>query len=297
MAFIVRHPSFFNGETFDDIARGLAGVLFRDLPASRLKQLTFAVAIYVAGVLISRTFPSFVPKPEVAKGLGKANRITDAKVLSRFRRRNGGIDGEAVEVIEVFRIRPGGCLLFPKIHERALEVRNGLHAAVGIAGRHDASLAGIVAMERDFADAKGPARAGRAKKPVLPKRLDAFDFEIAAESPPCAFQGQFGKPVDHASQAGLAANRGAEGFAVVGETVAAFAGQLHGKAEKVAQPAVEWRRFAEHELLSRCISIRPKGRLLKIRTEGDAKEIHPAGAFAVHIGSRPIDDGMDAVML
>src|SRR5258708_28590069 len=42
---------FFNGNTFADIARGLAALIFRELPPLRLKQLTSAVAHYVAGVL------------------------------------------------------------------------------------------------------------------------------------------------------------------------------------------------------------------------------------------------------
>ena len=42
---------FFNGDTFADIGRGLAALIFRELPSGRLKEVTSAVAHYIAGVL------------------------------------------------------------------------------------------------------------------------------------------------------------------------------------------------------------------------------------------------------
>ena len=42
---------FFNGNTFAAIARRLAAVVFADLPTSRLREITSAVAHYIAGVL------------------------------------------------------------------------------------------------------------------------------------------------------------------------------------------------------------------------------------------------------
>ena len=42
---------FFNGNTFADIGRRLAAVLFAELPPGRLREITSAVAHYIAGVL------------------------------------------------------------------------------------------------------------------------------------------------------------------------------------------------------------------------------------------------------
>ena len=51
-AFHRRAPFlFFNGNTFADIGRGLAALIFRELAAGRLRQVTSAIAHYVAGVL------------------------------------------------------------------------------------------------------------------------------------------------------------------------------------------------------------------------------------------------------
>jgi hypothetical protein len=42
---------FFNGNTFADVARQLAAALFADLPTGRRREVTSAVAHYIAGVL------------------------------------------------------------------------------------------------------------------------------------------------------------------------------------------------------------------------------------------------------
>jgi hypothetical protein len=42
---------FFNGNTFAEIGRQMANAVFHELPAVRLKELSSAVAHYIAGVL------------------------------------------------------------------------------------------------------------------------------------------------------------------------------------------------------------------------------------------------------
>ena len=42
---------FFNGNTFADIARQIAAAIFADLPTGRRREISSAVAHYVAGVL------------------------------------------------------------------------------------------------------------------------------------------------------------------------------------------------------------------------------------------------------
>lgn len=42
---------FFNGNTFADIGRQMAGALFADLPTGRRREVASAVAHYIAGVL------------------------------------------------------------------------------------------------------------------------------------------------------------------------------------------------------------------------------------------------------
>ena len=42
---------FFNGNTFADIGRRISAAVFAELPASRLREVTSAIAHYIAGVL------------------------------------------------------------------------------------------------------------------------------------------------------------------------------------------------------------------------------------------------------
>jgi hypothetical protein len=92
---------FFNGNTFADIARGLAALLFRELPAVRLKQLTSAVAHYVAGVLDRQSMV------EIVEGLCAA---ADFQPGDRVKTLRGTLRGVIVRVLEDGRIvwRPDG---------------------------------------------------------------------------------------------------------------------------------------------------------------------------------------------
>ena len=66
---------FFNGNTFADIARGLAALIFRELPAVRLKQITSAVAHYVAGVLDRDAMAAIVEELCRSAALGVGDRV------------------------------------------------------------------------------------------------------------------------------------------------------------------------------------------------------------------------------
>lgn len=87
---------FFNGNTFADISRALTGILFRDLPASRLKQLTSAVAHYVAGVLDREAMVSIVEA---------LFRATVFKPGDRVRTLKGTLRGTIVEILDDGRVK------------------------------------------------------------------------------------------------------------------------------------------------------------------------------------------------
>jgi hypothetical protein len=87
---------FFNGNTFADIARGLAGILFRDLPPSRLKQLTSAVAHYVAGVLDSEAMVAIVES---------LCRTVAFKQGDRVRTFKGTLRGVIVKILDDGRVK------------------------------------------------------------------------------------------------------------------------------------------------------------------------------------------------
>jgi hypothetical protein len=70
---------FFNGNTFADISRGLFGILFRDLPSSRLKQITSAVAHYVAGVLDRQMMVAIVESLSQSAAFQPGDRVKTLK--------------------------------------------------------------------------------------------------------------------------------------------------------------------------------------------------------------------------
>lgn len=87
---------FFNGNTFADIARGLFGILFRDLPAQRLKQITSAVAHYVAGVLDRESMISIVESLCL---------ISDFEPGDRVKTLKGTLRGVIVEILDDGRVK------------------------------------------------------------------------------------------------------------------------------------------------------------------------------------------------
>ncbi len=74
---------FFNGNTFADIARGLAALIFRELSALRLRQVTSAVAHYVAGVLDREAMVAIVEELCRNASLGVGDRVKTMRGSSR----------------------------------------------------------------------------------------------------------------------------------------------------------------------------------------------------------------------
>lgn len=87
---------FFNGNTFADIARGLAGILFRELPAPRLKQVTSAVAHYVAGVLDRETMVSIVESLSRSASFQPGDRVKTLK---------GTLHGVILQILDDGRVK------------------------------------------------------------------------------------------------------------------------------------------------------------------------------------------------
>jgi len=101
-AFHRRAPFFFfNGNTFADIARGLAALIFRELPAVRLKEVTSAVAHYVAGVLDRESMAAIVDGLCRSATLGVGLRVKTLR---------GSLHGVIVRVLDDGRVvwRPTG---------------------------------------------------------------------------------------------------------------------------------------------------------------------------------------------
>ena len=59
---------FFNGNTFADVGRQIAAAIFAELPATRLREITSAVAHYIAGVLDHESMEQIVNELCAATG-------------------------------------------------------------------------------------------------------------------------------------------------------------------------------------------------------------------------------------
>ena len=66
---------FYNGNTFADVARGLAALIFRELPPLRLKEVTSAVAHYVAGVLDREAMVAIIEEVCRSASFGVGDRV------------------------------------------------------------------------------------------------------------------------------------------------------------------------------------------------------------------------------
>ena len=86
---------FFNGNTFADIARGLAALIFRELPSARLKEVTSAVAHYVAGVLDREAMTAIVEELCRSASLGVGDRVKTMR---------GSLRGVITRVLEDGRV-------------------------------------------------------------------------------------------------------------------------------------------------------------------------------------------------
>ena len=92
---------FFNGNTFADIGRGLAALIFRELPATRLKEVTSAVAHYVAGVLDREAMVAIIDELCRSAALGVGDRVKTMR---------GSLRGVITRVLDDGRVavRPDG---------------------------------------------------------------------------------------------------------------------------------------------------------------------------------------------
>ena len=95
-AFHRRAPFlFFNGNTFADIGRGLAALIFRELPAARLKEVTSAVAHYIAGVL---------DRDAMIAGVEELCRTADLVPGTRVKSMRGSMRGVITRVLDDGRV-------------------------------------------------------------------------------------------------------------------------------------------------------------------------------------------------
>ena len=92
---------FFNGNTFADFGRRVAAAVFAELPSGRLRQVTSAVAHYIAGVLDREAMV------EIIESLCRA---ADLVVGTRVMTLGGSLRGVIVRVLEDGRVvvRPDG---------------------------------------------------------------------------------------------------------------------------------------------------------------------------------------------
>lgn len=86
---------FFNGNTFADIGRGLAALLFRELPSGRLREVTSAVAHYIAGVL---------DRAAMVQVIEELCRAADLVPGMRVRTLRGSVRGVITRVLEDGRV-------------------------------------------------------------------------------------------------------------------------------------------------------------------------------------------------
>ena len=92
---------FFNGNTFADIGRRLCDALFGDLPTSRRRELSSAVAHYIAGVLDRDAMISAVESLCEAAAFVPGDRVQTLR---------GSTAGTVVKVLEDGRVvwKPDG---------------------------------------------------------------------------------------------------------------------------------------------------------------------------------------------
>jgi hypothetical protein len=66
---------FFNGNTFADVARQISAALFADLPPSRRREITSALAHYVAGVLDRESMGAIVEELSTTADFKPGDRV------------------------------------------------------------------------------------------------------------------------------------------------------------------------------------------------------------------------------
>ena len=92
---------FFNGNTFADVARGLADLLFADLPHARRREVVSAVAHFVAGVLDREAMAGIVEELCRSASLAAGGRVKTLR---------GSLRGVVVRILDDGRVawRPDG---------------------------------------------------------------------------------------------------------------------------------------------------------------------------------------------
>jgi hypothetical protein len=92
---------FFNGNTFADVGRQLVAALFADLPAGRRREVTSAIAHYIAGVL---------PWEAMAEIVDSVCEAADWKPGDRVKTFRGSLHGRVVRLREDGRVvwKPDG---------------------------------------------------------------------------------------------------------------------------------------------------------------------------------------------
>ena len=93
--------SFFNGNTFADVARQITAAIFADLPTVRRREVISAVAHYIAGVL---------PWEAMAAIVESLSETADLKAGDRVKTFRGSLHGVIVKVLEDGRVvwKPDG---------------------------------------------------------------------------------------------------------------------------------------------------------------------------------------------
>jgi hypothetical protein len=86
---------FFNGNTFADIGRQLSAAAFAELPHGRRREVTSAIAHYIAGVL---------DRDSMVKIIGSLCEAADWKVGDRITTMRGTAHGVIVEILSDGRI-------------------------------------------------------------------------------------------------------------------------------------------------------------------------------------------------
>ena len=92
---------FFNGNTFADVGRQVAAAILRELPPSRLRQITSAIAHYIAGVLDREAMVEIVET---------LCRSAELRAGQRVKTLAGSVRGVITRVLEDGRVevRPDG---------------------------------------------------------------------------------------------------------------------------------------------------------------------------------------------
>lgn len=87
---------FFNGNTFADVARGIADLIFAELPPARRRELISAVAHYVAGVLDRESMAATVDSLWHSASYQLGDRVKTLK---------GTLCGVIVQILEDGRVK------------------------------------------------------------------------------------------------------------------------------------------------------------------------------------------------